>query len=314
MTGSVFVRDALGQPLMPISARYARVLVQRGQAQFLPHYAFRILQLSHVITAPRVRPVTLGIALNVASADLVLVVNQRVTLVPVLHVVVDLQLPPRALTMRKAVPPRVTQARRRVNVLAATIAVLTTLVPISHVRVLPFKREQAIVDWNLASIALRDAERLQQRLDTPGYWSSTNHRPTYLPTSMVDDLVVELAAHGTPHFIARPQHAPLPRWPSSTQWPQRRLPHRIQSFAAYFTWPSRKENIALYKGNWGDQEILGLRGVGPTARHLDLSVPVAVNEYGVDWRWTTASDVEPVRGVGQDQIVFVPPMRQFASQ
>src|SRR5436853_7002081 len=102
MSSSVFVRDAQGTPLMPTSAAYARRLLQRGKARWVPHHAFPIIQLSQVVTVPVLRPVVVGIHIHLQTAELIVVAAGDVRLFPLLHLVIDLRTDLPARLRRRA--------------------------------------------------------------------------------------------------------------------------------------------------------------------------------------------------------------------
>ena len=91
MPSPVFVHDAAGTPLMPTSAAYARRLLHRGKARWVPHHAFPIIQLSHVVTFPVFRPVVVGVSIHLHTAELVVVAGGVNSALPLLHIVVDLR-------------------------------------------------------------------------------------------------------------------------------------------------------------------------------------------------------------------------------
>jgi hypothetical protein len=91
MSSPVFVRDAQGTPLMPTSAAYARRLLQRGKARWVPHHAFSIIQLSQVVTLPVLRPVLAGIRIHLHTAEILLVASGERGTFPLLHLVLDLR-------------------------------------------------------------------------------------------------------------------------------------------------------------------------------------------------------------------------------
>src|SRR3954467_9601947 len=90
MSSPVFVRDAQGTPLMPTSAAYARRLLQRGKARWVPHHAFPIIQLSQVVTLPVLWPVVVGIHIHLHTAELLVVADGERGTFPLLHIVIDL--------------------------------------------------------------------------------------------------------------------------------------------------------------------------------------------------------------------------------
>src|SRR5689334_3096681 len=94
MSSLVFVRDAQGRPLMPMSAAYARTLIHQGKAHVWSHPAVSVIQLTRTVATPMLRPVLVGIALSRYIADLVIVVEQMRGSPSTIHIAVDLQFPP----------------------------------------------------------------------------------------------------------------------------------------------------------------------------------------------------------------------------
>src|SRR5689334_17508279 len=91
MSSPVFVRDALGKPLMPTSPAYARRLLQRGKAHWVAHHAFPIIQLTQEVKLPVLRPVTIGIHIHLHMAELIVVADGDLRPFPLLRLAVDLR-------------------------------------------------------------------------------------------------------------------------------------------------------------------------------------------------------------------------------
>lgn len=91
MSGFVFVCDAQGTPLMPMSPAYARRLLASGKAVRKPHHAFSIIQLTRTIHHAHLRPVVLGVALHLNTAELLLLVDDHKGVSVLLSFVVDLR-------------------------------------------------------------------------------------------------------------------------------------------------------------------------------------------------------------------------------
>jgi hypothetical protein len=89
MSGSVCVWDSQRRPLLPTSAAYARTLVQQHKAVLLPHPAVSLLQLSHAVSEPVLRPVLLGIALHPTTAT-ALIFTEALGNTPLLSLTLDL--------------------------------------------------------------------------------------------------------------------------------------------------------------------------------------------------------------------------------
>jgi hypothetical protein len=83
------VIDSQQKPLLPMSAAYARTLVQQRKAVLLPHPAVSLLQLSHAVSEPVLRPVLLGIALHPTTAT-ILIFTEALGTTPLLSLTLDL--------------------------------------------------------------------------------------------------------------------------------------------------------------------------------------------------------------------------------
>src|SRR6266545_416345 len=91
MPGFVFVCDAQGTPLMPMSPAYARKLLQSGKAILHPHHAFSVLNLTRTVEMPTLRPVVLAVAIHLHTAELFLVAEGDHHMFPLLYLIVDLR-------------------------------------------------------------------------------------------------------------------------------------------------------------------------------------------------------------------------------
>jgi len=98
---------------MPMSAAYARKLLQSGRAQLHPHYAFTVVQLAQVIQQPSLRPVLLGLVLHRHTAELFLLAEGEHTVFPLLSLVVDLYTDVPRRIRRRAAHRRRRRARGR---------------------------------------------------------------------------------------------------------------------------------------------------------------------------------------------------------
>lgn len=113
MSGSVFVVDAGGVPLMPMSSAFARKLLNEGKAQRRPHPALTIIQLTRHIDQPQLWPVVAAIRVHLRTAEVFLLVERDHATRPLLHVLIDLATDlPRRLR-RRAGHRRRRHARQR---------------------------------------------------------------------------------------------------------------------------------------------------------------------------------------------------------
>ena len=122
MSGSVCVWDSQRRPLLPTSAAYARTLVQQHKAVLLPHPAVPLLQLSHAVSEPVLRPILLGIALHPTTAT-ALIFTEALGTTPLLSLTLDLH------GITGAAPQAIA-----VTMLARTLAIL---LPISQAALVP---------------------------------------------------------------------------------------------------------------------------------------------------------------------------------
>lgn len=106
---------------MPTSAAYARTLVQRKKAVLLPHPALPIIQLTHAVPDPVLRPVLLGIVIQPTTAT-VLVFTEPLGATPLIRLTLDLQ--------------HSTTAASRAIVVTALARTMNTLLPMSHTELL----------------------------------------------------------------------------------------------------------------------------------------------------------------------------------
>lgn len=145
MPGLVFVRDLQGRPLMPMSAAYARTLIQRGKGQLHVYPAWSVIQLTREVPTPVLRPVLAGIALRRTTADVWLLIDQARKQPSLLHLIVDLRTDHRVLGHRTRAFPGI---RRETflrwplvwwpaYLVAAVVAAIRNVLPISHVIVVP---------------------------------------------------------------------------------------------------------------------------------------------------------------------------------
>lgn len=157
MPGLVFVLDALGRPLMPTSPAYARTLLQRGGVRLHPHPSLTILELTHAVPTPTLRPVLLGLAIDSHVAHLFLLIEQAKVPVMQIHIAADLSINPTWLRRKRRSGVRsrrssmttkplfrtvsdhlynerslASLSQWRVHALEVVITALQSLIPISH--------------------------------------------------------------------------------------------------------------------------------------------------------------------------------------
>jgi 5-methylcytosine-specific restriction endonuclease McrA len=91
MSGPVFVLDAAGTPLMPMSPAHARKLVNQQKAQVVPHYQFHIIQLSQAVAQPQLNAVVALIRVHALTAELIIVADGAQRAYPLLRILIDLR-------------------------------------------------------------------------------------------------------------------------------------------------------------------------------------------------------------------------------
>src|SRR5262245_37318642 len=91
MPGFVFVCDAAGTPLMPMSAAYARKLLQSGKAILKPHHDFPALCLARTVDVHTLRPAVLGVAIHLHTVELFLMAEGDQRIFPLLYLIGDLR-------------------------------------------------------------------------------------------------------------------------------------------------------------------------------------------------------------------------------
>jgi len=122
MPSPVYVRDAQERPLLPTSSAYARVLLDSGKAQRVPHPAVQLIQLTHPVIEPATAGVLLTAELHAEHADLLLVTERSGRSIVLHRFLLDLSLS--SSLCRK--PPSISAILRGVQL------GLARLVPITH--------------------------------------------------------------------------------------------------------------------------------------------------------------------------------------
>ncbi len=101
MASPVFVCDVQGYPLMPMAPAYARKLLHQGKARWISHHAFSRIQLNNAISTPVFQPTLLVVSLHHKVAECFLLMEGMHGVLPLLHLLVDLQLPARLNRYRR---------------------------------------------------------------------------------------------------------------------------------------------------------------------------------------------------------------------
>lgn len=94
MSGFVLVCDAQGLPLLPMAPAYARRLVRDQKACWFPHPTFPRIKLNKPISDPAPSRVKIEVVCYVAHAELTVYTPRRSQLLPLFQVIIDWRLDP----------------------------------------------------------------------------------------------------------------------------------------------------------------------------------------------------------------------------
>lgn len=299
MSSLVFVRDAQGRPLMPMSAAYARTLMKQGKAQIWPHPAVSVIQLTRVVAEPTLRPVLVGVAMSRHMADVVIVIDQQRGPPSTIHVVVDLRFP--SLGWAKRQDQWLPERRRRpfthdgavsrpadcVRILMAVLRAFHTFIPISHFILLPSARRTALTPPHAWWIEHRLAARVRHLSDTIAivhhHTQPSGEAPRTLTGHVIDRII--WAPRESPDLIA---------YMSIHQW--RLLEHAYHDHR----WRARQSPAVIgtpvepHFRSLGHVCTIGqqrrtmtgvVRALDPPD-HLVLAIPVQVNDQNIVWQRT----------------------------
>lgn len=211
MSGLVFVRDAEGRPLMPMSAAYARALVHQGKAQVIPHPAVSTIQLTHVVNSPTLRPVVMGLALNAKTVDITIIIEQARALPTSFHLVIDLRVPVSDVKMRRrwAVDRRPHHRSSHIHVhsdlwryssvLSMVITACRQLIPISHLVLFPSSRPSALSPVRASWIG----RQIQHRFRNIPFTQQGDHEGEHPSGRLIQTLVnsLNLATSHPPNVV-----------------------------------------------------------------------------------------------------------------
>ncbi len=98
---------------MPMGAAYARKLLRSSKARRVIHHAFFVIQLTQPVASPDLRPITLDISIQLATAELLLVTVGPKQTHKLLRILVDLQTDLPARLRRRAAHRRRRRLRGR---------------------------------------------------------------------------------------------------------------------------------------------------------------------------------------------------------
>lgn len=300
MSDLVFVRDAQGRPLMPMSAAYARTLVNQGKAQVWPHPAFSVIQLTRVVGTPTLRPVLVGLALSTTIADLVVVVDQVRSAPSTVQVAVDLRSSSSLRSIhharlgpcrRRILPARAgtyQRPRDRVHLLVAVLKIWQEVVPISHLVLLPSARTTALTPPSVRWIE----QQLVAQVCLLNRTIAIVHRHTKIsgeaPYTLMQQLIDQTiwAARQSPQFVAcaAGKHRSLHyerRYPSHGRWKQRNQAALHMTSDPYVHYLGQLCTVRFQR-----RTLTGVVQVAYPTEHLVLKVPSLVDDRGVQWQLT----------------------------
>lgn len=297
MSSLVFVRDAQGRPLMPMSAAYARTLMKQGKAQVWPHPAFSVIQLTRTVATPILRPVLVGLALSTRIADLVIVIDQLRSAPSTIQISVDLRFPP----LRWGAYQGQWQPRRRripftqagslprpadhVSVLKAVLRAFHTIIPISHLVFLPSARRTALTPPHAWWSEHRLTAGVRQFSDTITIVHQHTHLSGEAPRALTHHLIERTiwAAREAPQLVAcvPDQQGRLSRQAHPYyRWQERGSPGVIHTLVE----PHLRSFGQLCTVRHQGRTLSGaVRAIEPPDQ-LVLAIPVQVDDQGVQWQ------------------------------
>lgn len=298
MSGLVFVRDAEGRPLMPMSAAYARTLIHQRKAQVWQHPAFSVIQLTRVVATPILRPVLMSIALSTTIADLVIVIDQVRSAPSTVQVAVDLGAPPSLRPMhdaqreprRRRILPTYAgtfqRSRDRVQLLAAALKLWQEVVPISHLVLHPSARTTALTPPS--------ARRIEQQIVALVRRSSRTISIIHRHTKLAGEAPYTLMRHLTEQMIWAARQSPqfVVGTNASREWAhherryvsQRRLNQQNQAKLHMTADPHVAHLGQLCTIRLQRRTITGLVQSLHSPDHLVLRIPFHVDDQGVQWQ------------------------------
>lgn len=304
MSSLVFVRDAQGRPLMPMSAAYARTLIHQGKAHVWPHPAFPVIQLTRVVATPILRPVVVGFALNRTMVDLVVMIDQvRGSPLP-MHMVVDLLSPP---SLKQAHHRRKERDRRRrlsvypgvfrhshdlIHILMEVLHGWQLFVPISHLILLPSPRRTALPSPMTRWVEQRVTARLRRQA---GRMSLIQGPVRGIAPEALRALVrfltdsMALVNHQSPQCVAcvvsergRPDLKQFPTNPRP--WMSQRRPTNAFIHATPEYAPQHHAQLCTVREQ--RHKLTGVVQALDLPHHIALRVPTHVDDHGVHWQTT----------------------------
>jgi hypothetical protein len=314
MSGLVFVRDALGRPLMPTSPAYARTLLRRGKASLYPHPAFTILQLTDAILEPALRPILLAVGLHSATADLVVLIEQARTPPSSLRVIVELQKnlygrkysgrQKRHQQLQVSTPFGPSSTAQRI---AEIIAILRQVLPISHYIFLAPPGTASTGTWWHQAV-MRSIARQFPQLDhitqlSLNLGNDQGHLQGFLEAAVA---LLPQAHAQSPQLIA-----------CSASSAQRSYSgHRFQQFLrpqtrAYDTGMSKGDERSQEFGRLGTirrhgRPFTGIVRTLSGSRRIVLKVPTGLSEKGIIWQYFPVPMRAPIHFWDSMPVILLP--------
>lgn len=297
MSSLVFVRDAQGRPLMPMSAAYARTLIKQGKAQIWPHPAVSVIQLTRVVAEPTLRPVLVGVAMSRHLADVVIVIDQQRGPPSTIHVVVDLRFPPlrwdkrqdQGLSQRRRLPFTHDGALSRpadcVRRLMMVLRTFHTLIPISHFILLPSARKTALTPPHAWWVEHRLAAGVRRLSDTVTVVHHHTHLSGEAPRTLTGHMIDRIiwAPRESPDLIAC---VPMQQWKLSEhayhdhRWRALRSPVVVSTLLE----PYLRSLGHVCTIRQQRRILTGVIHALKPPDQLMLAVPVRMDDQGIRWQ------------------------------
>lgn len=321
MPSLVFVRDAQERPLMPMSAAYARMLLQQGKARLRPHPAFTIVELTRVVDAPTLRPVLIGLALRDRRVDLQVLIDQVRARPISFSILVECPSRSRSIhSRRRPWQPQETpaghtllglahsQLRQMVDALDAVVASLQQLLPVSHWAVLPLRAQTAL--------SLQTHRRIRHRLEAVFSSLSREHpaHEIYLSSAsnsltlpQVAQTLLAGAGNFSPIVVARVSDAQEP-----FNRPSRLPPTRDRALHDQKHIHRRNKGQVCSIRSEG-RVLTGVVGAVYSDDHFVLRVPVLQGTEHLQWRLITVPGSTPIRIWPSSNVALLPLNGTFQS-
>lgn len=309
-----FVCDAQGRPLMPMSAAYARTLLQQAKAHLRPHPAFTIVELTKVVAAPTLRPVVVSFTLHGTTANLEVVIDQARTSPTSFSIVAELPIYLRPLSSRRRRwQPRKTRAERIVHAIAmsplryiartlsSVVDLLQQFIPISHWFLLPPQTQSVLPTL---------AHRRMRRLLKAEFVSFHEQHPIHEIVISSTDGMTPLAQtfqkflmhsiYQPPIAIACINRARQPR----NRFIQLPNIHRRGSLPPMQVYLQNVGKVCTVKSE--GRTFTGIVSSVRSGDRMVVQVPIVSHDEQVQWRFITISSQTPIHIWPSSKVMLLP--------